>query len=82
MSDSDKVGQLIMAGYRGADGVEAAAELVGDLRVGAVILFADNVQSPQHAAAVTGAFRSAPAPSNRSSPSTTRAARSSAWAHR
>jgi beta-N-acetylhexosaminidase len=59
MSESEKVGQLIMAGYSGADGVEAAAELVGDLQVGAVILFADNVQSPQHAAAVTGAFRSA-----------------------
>ena len=59
MSDGEKVGQLIMAGYGGADGVEAAAKLVGDLQVGGVILFADNVQSPQHAAAVTGAFRSA-----------------------
>src|SRR5687768_4725798 len=29
MSDREKVGQLIMAGYSGADGVEAAAELVG-----------------------------------------------------
>jgi beta-N-acetylhexosaminidase len=59
MSDSQKVGQLIMAGYSGADGVEAAAELEGDLQVGGVIFFADNVLNPQHAAAVTQAFRSA-----------------------
>jgi hypothetical protein len=37
MSDSEKVGQLIMAGYSGADGVEAAAELEGDLQVGGVM---------------------------------------------
>jgi beta-N-acetylhexosaminidase len=59
MSDSEKVGQLILAGYSGANGVEAAAELVGELQVGGVILFADNVQSPDHAVAVTTAFRSA-----------------------
>jgi beta-N-acetylhexosaminidase len=57
MSDEQKVGQLMLAGYSGTDAHQAAAELVEGLGVGGIILFADNVTSPFHARSVTAILR-------------------------
>ncbi|MCI0714622.1 MAG: beta-N-acetylhexosaminidase [Chloroflexi bacterium] len=55
----DKVGQILMAGFDGLNAPEYFLEWLREGRLGGVILFARNVESPQQLAALTGQLHEA-----------------------
>ncbi|WP_039793576.1 beta-N-acetylhexosaminidase [Paenibacillus elgii] len=59
MTLEEKVGQLIQAGFHSLEPDEHILDLIERRRIGGVILFARNVQSPAQVAALTGKLQEA-----------------------
>jgi beta-N-acetylhexosaminidase len=55
----DKIGQMLLVGFHGLSAPDYLLEWVAQGRVGGVILFARNIQSPQQVAALTASLHAA-----------------------
>ncbi|HZG85681.1 beta-N-acetylhexosaminidase [Paenibacillus sp.] len=57
MTLRDKIGQLLLVGFHGTDVTDELRSLIAEARVGGVILFARNVESPAQVARLTASLQ-------------------------